>query len=189
MKDRVKKRRYVSPLREESQRKTHAKILDAAHALFVANGYVATSIRKIAAQADVAEQTVYSAFADKLSILLAVIMRVLASDEEATSSRQAMSSGTSEQSQIPALGYGWRWSGPAGPTSTVYTSSRPSSWRLRIQRQERAGSGTKCSTVGSIRTDSWSVSSSRGSVSKAGFRWTMRRRSSTPLIPLQCSRH
>lgn len=85
MKDRVKKRRYVSPLREESQRKTHAKILDAAHALFVANGYVATSIRKIAAQADVAEQTVYSAFADKLSILLAVIMRVLASDEEATS--------------------------------------------------------------------------------------------------------
>ena len=40
-------------------------MLDAAHELFLANGYAATSVKAIAAAADVSDQTVYTTFGDK----------------------------------------------------------------------------------------------------------------------------
>lgn len=51
---------------------TKTVIVDAAHRLFVANGYVATTIERIAADAGVAPSTVYATFGTKVAILAAV---------------------------------------------------------------------------------------------------------------------
>jgi AcrR family transcriptional regulator len=50
-------------------------ILDAAHSLFVDQGYAVTSIRSIASAAGVADSTVYSAFGDKVQLLRAMLFR------------------------------------------------------------------------------------------------------------------
>ena len=56
------RRRYTSPLREESARRTREKIRDAAARLFVREGYVSTTVRHIAHEAGVAVRTVFTAF-------------------------------------------------------------------------------------------------------------------------------
>lgn len=53
-------------------------MLDAAHALFVANGYTATTVADIAAEAGVALQTVYSAVGSKSYLLVALLDRARA---------------------------------------------------------------------------------------------------------------
>ncbi len=83
MSKKVNRRQYRSPKREEQALATRQAILDAAHRLFVAKGYIATSIREIASEARVAEPTVYAAFGDKSSILWAVLERLLTDDGEA----------------------------------------------------------------------------------------------------------
>lgn len=55
--------------RAEKSERTRRQILDAAASLFAANGYAATTIDAIAAQADVAPETVYSRFGNKLTLL------------------------------------------------------------------------------------------------------------------------
>ena len=67
------KRRYRSPLREESARRTRAQIRDAAARLFVRQGYAVTTMREIADEAEVSERTTYLAFPTKLDLLLEVI--------------------------------------------------------------------------------------------------------------------
>ena len=76
MDENVKPRRYVSPRRQEQARATRQAILDAAHHLFLSRGYIAASIRAIAAEAGVSEPTVYAVFKDKPSILWAVVRGV-----------------------------------------------------------------------------------------------------------------
>lgn len=56
--------------------------MDAAHALFVGQGYAATTIQQIADQADVAWQTVYSVFGNKPAILAAVFDVTVVGDDE-----------------------------------------------------------------------------------------------------------
>lgn len=75
-------RPYHSPRREQQSRETQQAILDAAHELFLANGYAGTSIDAIADKADVARQTIYDNFADKPSLLYAVAERVVARQDE-----------------------------------------------------------------------------------------------------------
>jgi AcrR family transcriptional regulator len=66
----VKGRRvYDSPHRREQARATRRAILDAARALFIERGYVATTIDAIAARATVSPETVYSTFGNKPSLL------------------------------------------------------------------------------------------------------------------------
>ena len=65
-------RQYTSPLRAGQARQTRLVIIEAAIKLFLENGYVETSIRKIANEAGVSERTVYVAFKDKVSILTAI---------------------------------------------------------------------------------------------------------------------
>lgn len=55
--------------RQEQAAATRDRIADAARRLFAANGYGATSMQAIAAEAGVAERTVYSAFGAKREIL------------------------------------------------------------------------------------------------------------------------
>lgn len=55
--------------RRERAKATRTRILDAANALFIERGYVATTIETIADRADVSPETVYSAFGNKRSLL------------------------------------------------------------------------------------------------------------------------
>jgi AcrR family transcriptional regulator len=68
--------------RARSARNTRRRILEAAHALFVEQGYAATTIQQIAERADVAWQTVYSVFGNKPAILSAVFDVTVVGDDE-----------------------------------------------------------------------------------------------------------
>lgn len=75
------KRTYQSPLRQETARNTRARIRDAAAALFVTQGYAATTMRQVAGAAGVAERTVYAAFASKADLFGEVVGVTLAGDD------------------------------------------------------------------------------------------------------------
>ncbi|WP_433035836.1 TetR family transcriptional regulator [Actinomycetospora sp. CA-053990] len=63
------KRRYDSTRRREQAQENRRRVLDAAHELFVDQGYGATTIVEIASAAGVAAETVYAAFRTKLTVL------------------------------------------------------------------------------------------------------------------------
>lgn len=82
MADGVKPRRYHSPRRQEQAAATRREILEAAQRLFERQGYIATSMTAIAAEAGVALKTVYVAFETKRGVLLALWHLRLRGDEE-----------------------------------------------------------------------------------------------------------
>lgn len=67
------KRKYSSALREEQAARTRARILDAASKLLIERGYARTTMKDIAAQADVARDTVHAIFGSKAQVLTALI--------------------------------------------------------------------------------------------------------------------
>ena len=67
------KRKYSSAVREEQAASTRARILDAASKLFLERGYARTTMKDIAAQADVARDTVHAIFGSKAQVLTALI--------------------------------------------------------------------------------------------------------------------
>jgi TetR/AcrR family transcriptional regulator of autoinduction and epiphytic fitness len=77
----VKRRRYTSAAREAQAAATRRSIIDAAHALFVAVGYAATTMRSVAAEAGVAVQTVFAVFGSKRELLRQVIEQAIMGDE------------------------------------------------------------------------------------------------------------
>jgi AcrR family transcriptional regulator len=83
MPGRVKSPRpYNSPRRREQAAATRRSILEAAQSLFERDGYVATTMEAIAAEAGVALKTVYVAFATKSGLLRALWDLVLKGDQE-----------------------------------------------------------------------------------------------------------
>ena len=73
MAERVKpKRRYESPRRREQAQATRLEILEAAQRLFERDGYAATTMAAVAAEARVALKTVYIAFETKSGLLRAL---------------------------------------------------------------------------------------------------------------------
>src|SRR5919108_5919489 len=80
MPDRVKTRRYDSPRRREQAAATRRSILDAAQRLFERDGYAATTMAAIAAEAGVALKTVYIAFETKSGVLRALWNLLLRGD-------------------------------------------------------------------------------------------------------------
>jgi len=72
----------VESRRARSARHTRRRILEAAHALFVEQGYAATTVQQIADRADVAWQTVYSVFGNKPAILSAAFDVTVVGDDE-----------------------------------------------------------------------------------------------------------
>ena len=76
------KRSYSSARREAQARETRRSILDAAHDLFVATGYNATTIQAIAERGGVAVQTVYAVFGSKRELLRQLIERTIAGDDD-----------------------------------------------------------------------------------------------------------
>ena len=69
----TRKRIYDSDYRQTLVEATRIKIARAARALFVRNGYAATSIRAIAAEAGVSEPTVYARFGNKRAMIEAIV--------------------------------------------------------------------------------------------------------------------
>lgn len=76
------RRHYQSPTRDEGARRTRRAIVAAATDLFVAKGYVATSLAQVAEAAGVARPTVFAAFGSKPALLKQVLDEVLAGDDE-----------------------------------------------------------------------------------------------------------
>lgn len=77
MSKRRAKRKYDATSRRVAATATRERICAAAEALFIRDGYARTSIRAVAKAADVAEATVYLAFASKAELLDAVILRAV----------------------------------------------------------------------------------------------------------------
>jgi AcrR family transcriptional regulator len=84
MSEPAKKRPYYSRLRQERAQATRQKILEAARRLFAAQGYVATTLSAIAAEAGVAAATVTAVFSTKLALLDALISWAVRGDVEPT---------------------------------------------------------------------------------------------------------
>lgn len=78
----VVKRQYRSPRRAAQARETRDVIRRAAHDLFLAQGYVATTIAAIAEEAGVAPQTVYSQFGNKATIVKDLLDVSIVGDED-----------------------------------------------------------------------------------------------------------
>jgi AcrR family transcriptional regulator len=79
----VKPRRtYHSPRREQQAAATRRAILDAAQRLFDAQGYPATTMEAIAAEAGVSLKTVYLAFATKSGLLRGLWDLLLKGDQD-----------------------------------------------------------------------------------------------------------
>jgi AcrR family transcriptional regulator len=68
-----RRRPYNSPERQRGAAQTRARIVTAAHELFLERGYFPTTMRAIAEAAGVAEKTVYLVFTNKPALLDAVI--------------------------------------------------------------------------------------------------------------------
>ncbi len=80
----VKRRRpYESPRRREAAIATRRAVLDAARALFVERGYVATTIDAIATRAEVSSETIYATFGNKRAVLSALVDVSIAGGTEA----------------------------------------------------------------------------------------------------------
>jgi AcrR family transcriptional regulator len=75
-------RRYDSPRRREQAAATRSTILSAAQRLFEQQGYGATTIAQVAAEAEVATKTVYLAFETKSGLLRALWNYLLRGGDE-----------------------------------------------------------------------------------------------------------
>src|SRR5947208_15658101 len=75
------KRPYDSPRRREQAAATRREILEAAQRLFERDGYAATTMAAIAAEAGVALKTIYVAFETKSGVLRALWNLTLRGDE------------------------------------------------------------------------------------------------------------
>jgi AcrR family transcriptional regulator len=86
MTDAVKGRRsYHSPRRQQQAAATRQRILESAQPLFEQQGYAATTMGDVAAEADVSLKTVYLAFETKARLLRALWDLLLKGDQDETS--------------------------------------------------------------------------------------------------------
>ena len=67
--DRVKRRRYNSPLRADQAEQTRRRILESAFRLFAEHGYAGTTITAVAEAAGVAPETIYVSLGGKRGLL------------------------------------------------------------------------------------------------------------------------
>ena len=74
------KRRYNAARRQAQARQNQQRVIDAAARLFAERGYTATALTEVAAEAEVAVQTLYAAFGTKANLLKHAIDVALAGD-------------------------------------------------------------------------------------------------------------
>lgn len=75
--------------RDEAARQTRAAVVEAAHRLFIAQGYAATSIRQVADVAGASEQTVYRLHGDKAELLRAVVLAAVGAPSDTGNLRES----------------------------------------------------------------------------------------------------
>jgi AcrR family transcriptional regulator len=75
-------RRYASQVRDEQARRTRRAIVTAAHDLFLAQGYAATTIDGIAAAAHVSRRTVFNSAGGKVALLKLALDWAIVGDDE-----------------------------------------------------------------------------------------------------------
>ena len=75
-------KRYASPVRDEQARRTRRAIVTAAHDLFLAQGYAATTIDGIAAAAHVSRRTVFNSVGGKVALLKLALDWAIVGDDE-----------------------------------------------------------------------------------------------------------
>ena len=76
------KRAYNSSRRQAQARQTRRQIIAAAGKLFAAGGYNGTSLEAIAQEADVAVETIYANFGNKVALLSALVDFSVVGDDE-----------------------------------------------------------------------------------------------------------
>lgn len=98
-------RSYISPLRAAEAARTRARIVEAAGVLFARDGYAATTMKAIAAEAGVSVQSVHLA-GPKAALLIAAFETAFAGDEGAhsLSERPAMAQIMAQADTDAALG-------------------------------------------------------------------------------------
>ena len=84
----VKPRRYDSTRRQQASQETRRRILDAARDLFLAAGYQATTIARIAAQARVNIDTVYELVGRKPAVLRQLIEEAISGTDHPVAAEQ-----------------------------------------------------------------------------------------------------
>lgn len=77
------KRSYRSEVRSQQAQRTRQAIVQAARRLFDADGFAATTIAAIAAEAGVSQQTVYAVFGSKAAVVRAILEQMEESAEAA----------------------------------------------------------------------------------------------------------
>jgi AcrR family transcriptional regulator len=107
----VKRRPYTSPLRAEQAAATRTRILDSARALFVEQGYPATTLTQVAEAAGVAADTVLHIFGSKKGLLKTVLDVTVGGDEAQVPvldrpGPQAMRRETDQRRQVAMLARG-----------------------------------------------------------------------------------
>src|SRR5580692_13068899 len=75
-------KRYASQVRDEQARRTRRAIVTAAHDLFLAQGYAATTIDGIAAAAHVSRATVFNSAGGKVALLKLALDWAIVGDDE-----------------------------------------------------------------------------------------------------------
>jgi TetR/AcrR family transcriptional regulator, regulator of autoinduction and epiphytic fitness len=75
-------KRYASPVRDEQARRTRRTIVTAAHDLFLAQGYAATTIDGIAEAAHVSRRTVFNSVGGKVALLKLALDWAIVGDDE-----------------------------------------------------------------------------------------------------------
>ncbi len=82
MDDGVKRSAAAGGLRARRVARTETELIDAARALFLENGYVATTLAQIARRAGLAERTVYVRFGTKATLFRRVVDQALVGDTQ-----------------------------------------------------------------------------------------------------------
>jgi AcrR family transcriptional regulator len=124
----VASRPYRSALREEQARRTRAAVLDAATQCFTGAGWAATTMKDVARAAGVSVETVY-AQGSKAALLLAVVDRTLAGDDEPVPLRdrpeaRALRDETDARARFALLGaVVTAWLGPALPVLRAFRNA------------------------------------------------------------------
>jgi len=77
------RRSYDASRRQAEAVERRRRVIDAAHELFLSDGYGATSINEIARAADVSAQMIYASFGSKAGILAKLVDVVVAGDDAA----------------------------------------------------------------------------------------------------------
>ena len=75
-------KRYASPMRDAQARRTRRAIVSAAHDLFLAQGYAATTIDGIAKAAHVSRRTVFNSVGGKVALLKVALDWAIVGDDE-----------------------------------------------------------------------------------------------------------